>query len=283
MKIRNAVLGLATITFVLAPSSVAFAAGGGGGTATTGGADIQVSGSSSLGSPVQGQPYTYTYQVKNSGPQGDQGVVFTDDLTAGHLSAVQALWNGYIPETCSSTSDGYGCTLATCHLGLEKPDFVTVTLNVTAPSTIGSFSNTGTAAASLTDPQPANTSATVNVKVGSSACPLPAGQPTTTGTVTGMWLDTLGFGIPSKLTLAGNDGVNYTVLTNFLGDPTQPATTAINLLCKVVAPKFYVNGVGVTDNVTGPVTMEVLPGDTVATPVIHAMVVQVPFWTDKVA
>jgi len=281
MRIHKAVLALAVLVVVGGAPSMALAAGGT--TATTGGADIQISGSSSLGSPVQGQPYTYTYQVKNSGPQGDQGVVFTDDLTAGHLNAVQALWNGYIPEQCSSTSDGNGGTLATCHLGLEKPDFVTVTLNVTAPSTIGSFSNTATATASLTDPQPSNNSSTVTVKVGSSACPLPSGQPTTTGTVTGVWLDTFGLGIPSKLTLAGNDGVNYTVLMNFLGDPTQPATTAINLLCKVVAPKFYLTGVGVTDNVTGPVTMEILPGDTVATPVIHAMVVQVPFWTDKVA
>ena len=283
MKTRNAVVGLATIMFLLTASSAALAAGGGGGTATVGGADIQVSGSSSVGSPVQGQPYTYTYQIKNSGPQGDQGVVFTDDLTAGHLTAVQALWNGYIPERCSSTSDGNGGTLATCYLGLEKPDFVTVTLNVTAPSTIRSFANTATATASLTDPQPSNNSSTVNVKVGSSACPLPAGQPTTTGTVTGVSFDTLGFGIPSTLTLAGNDGVNYTVFMNFLGDPTRPATTAVNLLCKVVAPKFYLTGVGGTDNVTGPVTMEFLPGDTVATPVIHAMAVQVPFWTDKVA
>ena len=38
-----------------------------------------------------------------------------------------------------------------------------------------------------------------------------------------------------------------------------------------------------TDRVTGPVDMEVLPGDTVATPVIHALVVQTPYWTDKVA
>jgi len=271
----------AAMMMVLVPASTAFAAGGT--TATTGGADLQISGSSSLGSPIQGQPYTYTYQVKDSGPQGDQGVVFTDDLTAGHLSAIQALWNGYIPEQCSSASDGNGGTLATCRLGLEKPDFVTVTLNVTAPSTIGSFSNTATVTPSLTDPQPSNNSSNVTVKVGSSACALPGGQPTTTGTVTGVWDDTLGLGIPTKLTLAGNDGVNYTVFTNFLGDPTQPATTAINLLCKTVAPKFYVNGVGVTDNVTGPVTMEVLPCDTVATPVIHAMVVQVPFWTDKVA
>ena len=263
-----------------APASTAFAAGGA--TATSGGADIQVSGSSSAGSPVQGQPYTYTYTVKNSGPQGDQGIVFTDDLTAGRLTSVQALWNGYIPEPCSSASDGNGGTLATCHLGAGKGDFVTVTVNVTAPSTIGSFSNTGTATASLTDPAPSNNSSTVNVKVGSSACPLPAGQPTTTGTVTGMWFDSSGLGIPAKMTLAGTDGVTYTVLMNFLGDPTQPATTAINLLCKAVAPKFYV-GMYATDNVTGPVTMEVLPGDTVATPVIHAMVVQVPFWTDKVA
>ena len=100
--------------------------------AGTTGADIQVSGSSTVGSPVQGQPYTYTYQVKNSGPQGDQGVVFTDHLTAGKLTGVQALWNGYIPERCSSSPDGNGGTLATCYLGLEKPDFVTVTLNVTA-------------------------------------------------------------------------------------------------------------------------------------------------------
>jgi uncharacterized repeat protein (TIGR01451 family) len=280
MRIRKAMLALAVLLVATATPSMALAAGGT--TATAGGADIQISGSSSVGSPMQGQPYTYTFQVKNSGPQGDQGVVFTDDLTSGRLNAVQALWNGYIPERCSSTSDGNGGTLATCYLGLERPDFVTVTLNVTAPSTIGSFSNTATATASLTDPQPSNNASTVNVKVASSACPLPAGQPTTSGTITGVWLDSLGFGIPAKLTLAGNDGTNYTVLMNFLGDPTQPATTAINLLCKVVPPKFYVVGVGGTDNVTGPVAMEVLPGDTVATPVIHAMVVQVPFWTDKV-
>src|SRR6476646_4179509 len=115
MRIRKAMLAVAVAVVAAAPST-ALAAGGT--TATTGGADIQVSGSSGVGSPVQCQPYTYTVQVKNSGPQGDQGVVFTDDLTAGHLSAVQALWNGYIPERCSSTSDGNGGTLATCYLGL---------------------------------------------------------------------------------------------------------------------------------------------------------------------
>src|SRR5436305_4172080 len=159
---RLKLFAIATALMVFVPPSTALAAGGT--TATTGGADIQVSGSSTVGSPVQGQPYTYTYQVKNSGPQGDQGVVFTDHLTAGHLTYVQALWNGYIPERCSSAPDGNGGTLATCYIGLEKPDFVTVTLNVTAPTTIGSFSNTATVTPSLTDPQPANNSSTVNVK-----------------------------------------------------------------------------------------------------------------------
>src|SRR3954454_9333502 len=100
---RLKVLAITTAFMVLVPASAALAAAGT--TASSGGADIQVSGSSSVGSPVQGQPYTYTYQVKNSGPQGGQGVVFTDDLTAGHLSSVQALWNGYIPLRCFSTSD----------------------------------------------------------------------------------------------------------------------------------------------------------------------------------
>src|SRR4051812_25662665 len=186
--------------------------------------------------------------------------------------------------SAAAPATGQGATAITCNLGpIAKGSQANVTVNLPAPSTIGTFANTGSVTSSVADPQPSNNSSTVNVKVGSSACTLPAGQPTTTGTVTGVWFDTLGLGIPAKLTLAGNDGVNYTVLMNFLGDPTQPATTAINLLCKVVPPKFYVAGVGVTDNVTGPVTMEVLPGDTVATPVIHAMVVQVPYWTDKVA
>src|SRR3954468_16952165 len=65
---------------LFAPGSTALAAG------TGSGADLQVSGSSSVGSPVQGQPYVYTYQVKNSGPQDASSVTFTDDLAAGTLS-----------------------------------------------------------------------------------------------------------------------------------------------------------------------------------------------------
>src|SRR3954447_18544405 len=137
---RSKLLAIATAVMVFVPASAALAAGGTA--ATAGGADLQVSGSSSGGSPVQGQPYTYTYQVRNSGPQGDQGVVFTDDVTAGKVGTVQALWNGYVPERCTSAPDGNGGTLATCNLGMQKGDFVTVTVNVTASSTTGSLANT---------------------------------------------------------------------------------------------------------------------------------------------
>jgi hypothetical protein len=38
-----------------------------------------------------------------------------------------------------------------------------------------------------------------------------------------------------------------------------------------------------TDPVTGPIDLEVVPGDTVATPVSHASVVQTPYRVDKIA
>jgi uncharacterized repeat protein (TIGR01451 family) len=268
MRIKLIAAVAALAAFV--PASPALAAGG-----TGTGADIQVSGSSNKGSPVQGQPYTYTYQVKNSGPQGDQGVVFTDDMPAGtgQLTAVSALWNGYIPNKCSISPDGNGGTLATCYLGLSPGDFVTVTLNVNAPQTIGTFANTGTATPSLTDPQPSNNSSTVNVKVGSAACPLPAGQPTTSGVVSGQTADSNGF--INGFTLTATDGTQYKVVMN-LTDATQPLTSTINLLCKVVNPQFYIQA-GQTDNVTGPIDTST------GTPVIHAWVVQTPWWIDKVA
>jgi uncharacterized repeat protein (TIGR01451 family) len=259
---------------VLVPASTAFAAG------TSTGADLQVSGSSNLGSPVQGQPYTYTFQVKNSGPQDALSATFTDDLTAGKLVYAQVQAPTFATN-CSQTSDGAGGTSISCPISLAKGQQVNVVESVNAPSTIGSFANTGTVtAADVADPQPANNSSTVNVKVGSAACPLPAGQQTVTGLITGRQNDS--FGIVNKLTMNGNDGVKYTVFVNFDGDPTAPPTTAINLLCKVVPPNLYIQPF-TTDNVTGTVDMEVLPGDTVATPVIHATVVQTPFWTDKVA
>ena len=45
-----------------------------GGSATAGGADLQVSGSASTGSPNAASSYSYTFGVKNSGPDVAAGV-----------------------------------------------------------------------------------------------------------------------------------------------------------------------------------------------------------------
>jgi uncharacterized repeat protein (TIGR01451 family) len=262
-------VGVAAILAGLMPATAALAG-------TTTGADIQVSGSSNLGSPVQGQPYVYTYQVKNAGPQDATSTTFTDDLTAGSL--VYAAVNGFT-SVCGHTGDGATGTLISCNLGtVAKGGQAVVTLSVTAPTTIGTFANTGTAtSADVADPQPTNNSSTVTVKVGSAACPLPAGQPTVAGVVAWKFYDSSGF--LAGFHMYGNDGVQYTVLMNLF---TAPLTSTINLLCKAVPPDFYIQ-VTNTDTVTGLIDMEVLPGDTVASPVIHASVVQTPYWVDKVA
>ena len=270
---RRFVVSLIAATAALAafmPAPSALAAG-----ASTG-ADLQVSGSANLGSPVQGQPYLYTYQVKNSGPQDATSTTFTDDLTAGTL--VYAVVNGF-SAPCSHASDGVGGTAISCNLfTIAKGGQATVTLSVTAPSTIGPFANTGTAtSADVADPQPTNNSSTVTVKVGSAACAVPAGQPTVTGVVAWKVYDSNGF--LAGFHMYGNDGVQYTVVMNLF---TTPLTSTINLLCKPVPADFYIQ-VTNSDTMTGPIDMEVLPGDTVATPVIHASVVQTPYWTDKVA
>src|SRR5436305_827486 len=77
------------------------------------------------------------------------------------------------------------------------------------PSTGASFANTGTATSGdVTDPQPANNSTTVNVKVGSAACSAPAGQPTVSGVVAWKFYDSSGF--LAGFHMYGNDGVQYT-------------------------------------------------------------------------
>src|SRR4051812_18320217 len=59
------------------PVPSALAAGGGG---TGSGADLQVSGSASTGSPVAGTPFIYAFQIKNSGPSAASATTFTDQL-----------------------------------------------------------------------------------------------------------------------------------------------------------------------------------------------------------
>src|SRR2546423_12417783 len=68
-------LPAAAVAAALSPASAALAAGTG--------ADMQVSGSASTGSPLVGTNLNYTFQGKASGPDTANGIVFTDVLPAG--------------------------------------------------------------------------------------------------------------------------------------------------------------------------------------------------------
>ena len=120
-------------------------------------ADLSVTKTDSPDPAHIGQKLTYTMPVVNSGPDAATGVVLTDTLpkTAGFysVSATQG--------TCTRTK-----TTVTCNLGsLASGATDTVTL-VVKPTVKGTITNTVTvAAASPTDPNTTNNTATQNTLV----------------------------------------------------------------------------------------------------------------------
>ncbi len=119
--------------------------------------DLQISGSSSQGSPAIGSSYTYTYLVKNAGPWATSGGVSFSDALPASLT--------YVGVTTSAGTCTGGQTVS-CALGdLANGAQATVAITVRAPSTAQSIVNT--ASASLTAPQSdtntANNSVTVTV------------------------------------------------------------------------------------------------------------------------
>lgn len=260
---------------VLGPASAAFAAGG---VSTSGGADLQTSGSASTGSPIAGAPFIYSFQVKNSGPQDAYPSSFSDQLPAGTaLDSAQASSNGVVTQ-CSA-ADGNGAKVVTCDLGdLLKGGQATVQINVHAPTTAGTYTDTGTASSPLTDPQPSNNSANVTVKVQPlPTCTVPAGQTTRNGMVMEKYTSSSGL---FEDFLYQVNGISYYVKTNFY-DGTQPLTSIINLLCKPVGTVFIQGGELVTVTGTDTGSTITLPGTSSPIPVIDASQVQVPFLFDK--
>jgi uncharacterized repeat protein (TIGR01451 family) len=258
---------------VLGPSSAALAAGG-----TASGADLQASGSASTGSPVAGQPFTYNFQVKNAGPSDASSSSFSDQLPAGTvLTSAQATSNG-VATQCSA-ADGSGAKVVSCDLGtILKGGQATVQINVNAPSTAGTYSDTGTASSPLADPQPSNNSATVTVKVQPlPTCTLPAGQTTMHGMVMEKYTNSSGL---FEDFLFQVNGVNYYVKTNFY-DGTLPLTSIVNLLCKPVSTVFVQGGEFIDVTGTDSGTTITLPGTTTPIEVLNASVIQVPFYFDK--
>ena len=128
-------------------------------TVSNSGADLQVSGSASTGSPNPGATFTYTFQVKNSGPNPATAPTLTDALPVG-TGFVSAAVNG-VPGACSLVD-----TMVSCNLGdLASGAQATVAIAVTAPLAAGTFTNTGSVASSVLDPNGSNNSVTVNAQV----------------------------------------------------------------------------------------------------------------------
>jgi uncharacterized repeat protein (TIGR01451 family) len=163
MKFRLGGFAAVTALALLAPASAAFASGG---TATTG-ADLQVSGSSSTGSPAPGAAYSYTFQVKNNGPDSASSVVVNDPLPAGTIYNYATANGSTLP--CAAFGDLNGGTTASCNLGtIAKGGQATVVVNVNAPQSASTYSNTGTATSSTSDPVATNNAVTVTVQVKAS-------------------------------------------------------------------------------------------------------------------
>ena len=171
---RAAAIAAGVLMAALAPASAALAAGG-----TTTGADLQTSGSASSGSPAAGAVYTYTFHVKNAGPDVATSVVFNDPLPSGTVYNYATANGATAP--CAAIGDPSGGATASCNLGdIAKGGQSTVVVAVNAPNTASTYSDVGTATSSTTDPNPGNNSATVSVQVKVAAggvndtAPLPA-------------------------------------------------------------------------------------------------------------
>ena len=122
-----------------------------------GATDVQVTGSSNNGSPPVGSTFTYTFQVKDSGPFATfGGVSFTDALPAS-LTFV---------DVSTDTGTCTGGQTVSCDLGdLRVGGQATIKILVQAPATPQPIANTGSVVigGQQTDRQLSNDSFTVNV------------------------------------------------------------------------------------------------------------------------
>src|SRR4051812_32794448 len=124
--IRIAGLAAATALAVIAPASAALASGG-----TASGADLQVSGSASTGSPAAGAAFTYSFLVKNSGPDTATAVVLSDPLPGGTVYNYATANSSTLP--CAAFGNPNGGATASCNLGdIAKGGQATVVVSVNA-------------------------------------------------------------------------------------------------------------------------------------------------------
>ena len=139
--------------------------------------DIQVSGSASTGSPAAGSAFTYTYQIKNTGPWGTgDGLTFVDTLPAPLTYVSSSLTQVGIDRTTGQVIQGTnpsGCSsigqTVSCRIGdLDSAgafNQATVTLTVVASGAPHQIVNTASIHTALPqeDSNPTNNGVTVTV------------------------------------------------------------------------------------------------------------------------
>jgi uncharacterized repeat protein (TIGR01451 family) len=119
--------------------------------------DVQITGSASTGSPPAGALFTYTFQVKNNGPQPAPGVTLSDPLPAALTFASASSNLG----TCSQAGGTVSCTIGDLGVGAQA----VIAITVQAPSATGSITNTASASSTVADTQPSNNTVSVTVQV----------------------------------------------------------------------------------------------------------------------
>ncbi|MEK8020044.1 MAG: PQQ-binding-like beta-propeller repeat protein, partial [Candidatus Parabeggiatoa sp.] len=125
----------------------------------TSGADLSITQTDSSDPVFTGAALSYTLNVYNAGPNPATDVQVTDTLPSGVVfgSATGTDW------TCNESSGTVTCTLANLNTGAANP----ITINLTAPGTTGSITNTATITATTADSDTSNnnTSETTTVNV----------------------------------------------------------------------------------------------------------------------
>jgi len=235
------------------------------------GADIQILGAASTASPSAAAEFSYTFQVKNVGPEDASAVTFTDVLPPG-TGYNFATVNGSA-AACNMASMSVSCVVDRLATGAQA----TIVVDLNAPVTAGSVSSTATVTSAMPDPQTANNSVTVAVRVDNAlaSCASPAGERTQVGLV--MSKSTNAAGLFENFAFSVGS-VTYTVLTNFY-DGSRPLSKVVNLDCKQSPVQFV--QVANFVNLTGTVGVETLPGTSSPTSVIHASLVQVLTHKDR--
>ena len=139
--------------------------------------DVQITGSSSDGSPLVGATYTYTYQVHNAGSHGTYGgITFVDTLPSSLTYVSSSLTQAGIdqstgqqvqgtnPNGCSAVGQTIACPLQDMTIGgLTNQATITITVTSSGPAQLIANTATVHTVSPQDDSNLANNSVTVNV------------------------------------------------------------------------------------------------------------------------